>query len=79
MAPLAHIIKGFDVNSYIDFGSVKGDTTDLEDRRSVPVTTTVLGITFPLGSAQKFFGSLHVQVQTIILYFLFWLSLKNLN
>ena len=41
MAPLAHLLKGFDVNSYIDFGSGKGDTTNLEDRRSVPVTTKI--------------------------------------
>lgn len=41
MAPLAHIIKGFDVNSYIDFGSVKGDTTSLEDRRKVPINSLV--------------------------------------
>ena len=60
MAPLAHLLKGFDVNPYIDFGSGKGDKTDLEDRRSVkvPLTITVLGITIPLDSAQRFFEKL---------------------
>jgi len=41
MAPLAHLIKGFDVNLYIDFGSGKGDKTDLEDRRKVPINSLV--------------------------------------
>jgi hypothetical protein len=34
-------MKGFDVDSYIDFGSGKGDTTSLEDRRKVPINSLV--------------------------------------
>lgn len=47
--------KDYDVDPYIDFGSGKGDKTDLEDRRGVPivpgfVNTDVVFGEFPRGS-----------------------------
>ena len=48
----------YDVDPYIDFGSGKNDRTDLGDRRSVPVSKTILGVTVPLGGAGATLGKL---------------------
>ncbi|WP_298971556.1 hypothetical protein [uncultured Psychrobacter sp.] len=53
---LKHLV--YDVDPYIDFGSGKNDRTDLGDRRSVPVSKSVMGITIPLGGAGAAMGKL---------------------
>ena len=53
---LKHLV--YDVDPYIDFGNGKNDKTNLGNRRSVPVSKTVMGITIPLGGAGATIGKL---------------------